>query len=135
MGRIYLPRDDMRQCGAREEDLRAGRFTPEWRELIRWEAARAREFYREGWGLIRLIDADSRAALWALARIYLGILERIEARDYDVFAAPPPRVSTAGKLWVLARARFQWSGEVNALRVRDRDGRRAGGPLIGRRTG
>jgi len=135
MGRIYLPREDLRKFGCREDDLRAGRFTEEWRALIEFEARRAREYYSEALPLLGMVDADSRAALWALTRIYLGVLERIEARDYDVFSPPVPRLSSAAKMWILARARMGWRGDMNALRIRNRGGRRAGGPLVGRRTG
>jgi phytoene synthase len=139
MGRIYLPREDLRRFDASESDLRARRFTKEWRALLEFQCARAWQFYAEGWPLIHLVDRDSRAALWALARIYLGILERIAAhlgvRNYDRFSAPAARLSTARKVWILAQARFQWSGEVNALRIGDGAGRRAGGSLVGRRAG
>jgi phytoene synthase len=133
----------LRRFGARESDLRARRFTEEWRALLEFQSARAWQFYAEGWPLIHLVDRDSRAALWALARIYLGILERVISRlgaldgtrNCDPFSAPAVRLSTVRKLWILALARFQWSGEVNALRIGDRAGRRAGGPLVGRRVG
>ncbi len=135
MGRVYLPQEDLRRFGCEEDAPRAGRITPEWRALMKFEVERAWDFYSQGWPLLEMVDRDSRAALWALARIYTGILERIEARDFDVFAAPVPRLSTAEKLWILARARMGWRGEVNALRIRDRDGRRAGGALVRPRAG
>jgi phytoene synthase len=135
MGRIYLPREDLRKFGCREEDLRAGHFTEEWRALIEFEVRRAREYYSEAFPLLYMIEEDSRAALWALVRIYVGVLERIETRNYDVFAPPAPRLSTAAKLWILARARMGWRGDMNALRIRDRGGRRPGGSLVGRRAG
>ena len=56
------------------------------RSLLEFEAARAWNYYREGVELIPRVHADARAALWALARIYSGLLRRIEARGYDVFS-------------------------------------------------
>ena len=49
-----------------------------------------------------LIDKDSRAALWVLVTIYRGLLERIIAKNYDVFSE---RVSvpTSRKLLILAQ--------------------------------
>jgi phytoene synthase len=139
MGRIYLPRENLLRFGALESDLHASRFTGEWRALLEFESQRAWEFYVEGWPLIRLVNRDSGPALWALTKIYLGILERIasnhSAPNYDLFAAPAARLSTARKIGILARARLQWSGELNALRIGDRDGRRTGGSLVGRRAG
>jgi 15-cis-phytoene synthase len=139
MGRIYLPREDLLRLGAGENDLRARRFTEEWRALVEFQAARAWQFYSESWPLIQLVNEDSRAALWALARIYLGVLERVvalnRAPDSNMFTAPLPRLSTARKLWILARARMCWRGDVNALRIGTRDGRRPGGSLVRRRAG
>jgi len=139
MDRVYLPREDLLRFDAKESDLRARLFTEEWRSLLEYECERAWQFYAEGWPLIRMVDRDSRPALWALANIYLGIVEHIASnlasRDYDIFAAPVARLSTARKLWILATARFQWSGEVNVLRIGNRGGRRPGGSLVGGRAG
>jgi phytoene synthase len=139
MDRVYLPREDMLRFGAKESDLRAHRFTDQWRAVLEFQSERAWQFYAEGWPLIRLVDRDSRAALWALAEIYLGILEHsatnLASRDCEVFSAPVARLSTARKLWILATARFQWNGEVNVLRIGNRDGRRTGGSLVGGRAG
>ena len=80
MGRVYLPLEDLAQFGVRPEELARGPLTPEMRGLLRFEAERAWEFYREG------VRADSarargcRAALWALVRIYSSLLRRIEER-------------------------------------------------------
>jgi 15-cis-phytoene synthase len=135
MGRVYLPQDDLScfQCGP--ADLSMARANPKLAALVEFEANRAWRYYHEGWPLIHLVNEDSRAALWALARIYSGILEKIEARNYDVLAAPPARLSTAEKVWILARARLGWRGPTDALRKRDRDWRRPGGTLLRRRAG
>src|SRR4029453_4975865 len=34
IGRVYVPEDDRARAGARDEDLSAGRMTPEWRQLL-----------------------------------------------------------------------------------------------------
>ncbi|MGH9708963.1 MAG: phytoene/squalene synthase family protein, partial [Candidatus Acidiferrales bacterium] len=131
MGRVYLPNEDFREfhCDARE--LAQGKTSPEVISLMRFEAQRTWQFYREGWQLLELVSEDSRAALWAMARIYSGILEKIEARDAVVKSVQPARLSTSEKLWILARAKMGWLGETDALRNRDRDWRRTGGPVGG----
>ncbi|MGH9863968.1 MAG: phytoene/squalene synthase family protein [Candidatus Acidiferrales bacterium] len=131
MGRVYLPNEDFREfhCDARE--LAQEKTSPEVTSLMRFEAHRAWQFYREGWQLLELVSEDSRAALWAMARIYSGILEKIEARDAAAKSVQPARLSTSEKLWILARAKMGWLGETDALRNRDRDWRRTGGPVGG----
>jgi phytoene synthase len=70
--------------------------------LLALEASRAQEFYASAEELLPLINRDSRAALWVLVTIYRGLLERIIARNYDVFSE---RVSvpTSKKLMILAQ--------------------------------
>jgi squalene synthase HpnC/squalene synthase HpnD len=134
MGRVYLPLEDLAQFGVRPESLGRGPFTPEMRSLFAFEAARAWNYYREGVELIPLVQADARAALWALARIYSSLLRRIEARGYDVFSERV-RLSTPEKTGILLRARLGWYSQKNVLEERDRDRRRPGGTFLGRRAG
>ncbi len=135
MGRVYLPQEDLERFGCGREDLARQKLSPAFVELMRFEAERAWRFYAEGVELISLVSADSRPALWALARIYSGILRKIEARGYDVFSSPPAGLSTAEKIWILVRAQLGWRPKDNALEERDRDRRRAGRTLLRRRAG
>ena len=73
------------------------------RQLLEFEALRARGYYRAAEELLPLIDYDSQAALWAMVEIYRRLLERIIARNYDVFSQKV-RLSTAEKLMVMAKA-------------------------------
>jgi len=41
-----------------------------------------------------LIDEDCRPALWVLVTIYRGLLERIAARDFDVYG---PKITLSGR--------------------------------------
>jgi 15-cis-phytoene synthase len=135
LGRVYLPQEDLERFGCGKDDLGRAVPSPDFMALMRFEADRAWQFYREGWPLLSLVSPDSRAALWALARIYAGILEKIEARDYDVLSTPPARLSAAEKIWILAQARLGRRSEYDALRIRDRSRRRAGGAVRIRRAG
>ena len=136
MGRVYLPQEDLDRfgCNSAEEFQRAS-ASAKFIELAQFEAARAWQFYGEGWPLMDWIDGDSRAALWALARIYSGILEKIELRGFDALAKPPAHLSAAEKVWILARARLGWRDPNYVVRMRERDRRRAGGAVRGRRAG
>jgi phytoene synthase len=136
MGRVYLPQEDLDRFGCDiAEEIRRPARSAEFAELVRFEAQRAWQYYAEGWQLLELVEPDSRAALWALARIYAGILEKIELRGYDVLTPPPARLSSAEKVWILARARLGWQDLNYVPRIRERDRRRAGGTLRGRRAG
>ena len=134
MGRVYLPAEDLTRFGCSAEELSRGVVTASVRELLRFEAERAWRFYAEGSRLLPLVHADSRAALWALTRIYSALLVRIEQRDFDVFSSRV-RLTATEKAGILLRARLGWWSEADVLEDRDRDRRRAGGTFLRRRAG
>jgi squalene synthase HpnC/squalene synthase HpnD len=134
MGRIYLPAEDLERCGCSANQLARGAVTPPVREVLRLQAERAWRFYAEGAPLVGRIHPDSRAALWALIRIYSSLLARIEERDFDVFSARV-RLTTAEKTGILLRARLGFWSETDVLEERNRDRRRTGGTFFRRRAG
>ena len=69
---------------------------------MKFEAARAREYYAQAQPLLGLIDADSRRTLAVMIGIYGGILEKIARNGYAVFDGRV-RLSTAEKLWIVAK--------------------------------
>ncbi|MFV2173770.1 phytoene/squalene synthase family protein [Actinomadura sp. LOL_016] len=81
--RIYLPLQDMARFGVTEAEL-AGGCTPELRELIAFEAGRARRHYRLAREGIEMLVPSSRPCIRAAAALYGGILDRIAAADHDV---------------------------------------------------
>ena len=103
MGRIYLPEEDLERFHYPAEDLRRGVINEGFRELMAFETGRARHYYTASRGLLPLIDADSRPALWAMMEIYGRLLEKIERRRFDVFG-PAIRLSRPEKAAVALRA-------------------------------
>uniref|UniRef100_Q029L6 Farnesyl-diphosphate farnesyltransferase n=1 Tax=Solibacter usitatus (strain Ellin6076) TaxID=234267 RepID=Q029L6_SOLUE len=103
LGRIYIPAEDLRRFGVTEEDLRAGKRSPEFLELMRFEAARARTYYNESLPLLELIHPRSRSSLWALISIYSRLLERIVSKNYDVFTRRV-RLNLFEKSWIVVKA-------------------------------
>jgi len=103
LGRIYIPAEDLRRFGVTDEDLRTGRRSQEFLELMRFEAARARAYYNESLPLLELIHPRSRSSLWALISIYSRLLERIVSKNYDVFTRRV-RLSLFEKSWIVVKA-------------------------------
>ena len=106
MGRVYLPQEDLRRFGVTASDLAAGQYTPAFVELMRWEAARAREYYARAW---RALPAGDRRGLFAaeiMGRTYFALLEAMEARRFQVFGA---RVALPARRRI-AIALQQWAG-------------------------
>lgn len=84
-GRIYLPQQELEAFGLDESDLFAGQVTERWRQFMRFQILRARQLYAEAGPGIRLLETDGRFAIAAALDVYRGILDQIEANDYDVF--------------------------------------------------
>ena len=84
-GRIYLPQDELAEFGLSEADLGAGIVTDKWRRFMRFQIERARGLYKEAWRGVALLNRDGQMAIGAAADFYRGILDDIEANDYDVF--------------------------------------------------
>lgn len=80
-GRVYLPMEDLDRFGARPEAWPSESF----RELMRFEVQRARGYYEQGAPLADLLEPPGRAVFRLMWRTYRGLLDAIEARDYDVF--------------------------------------------------
>jgi 15-cis-phytoene synthase len=84
-GRIYLPLEDLERFGVGEWDFRTRHVGPQFRRLLAFEAARTRALYRRaeaGWALL---PPGSRACIRIAHRLYGGILDELEAADYQVF--------------------------------------------------
>jgi phytoene synthase len=104
-GRIYLPTEDLARFRVTEADIRGSVRTPEFIDLMDFETARARQYYKESQPLLGLVHRRSRASLGALISIYSRLLDRIERSNYDVFSR---RISlpAAEKCWIVVKALF-----------------------------
>ena len=102
-GRVYLPAEDLERFGVGAEGLCEP--SDALTRLMRFEADRARGYYRESEPLVGMVDKGSRPALRALIGIYSRLLERIAEGGFDVTR----RVSlpAAEKGWIVVRA---WMG-------------------------
>ena len=101
-GRVYIPLEDFARFGCHEGDLGAERIhaghgvrSAAVRQLLAYQAQRAREYYRRAAAVLPRRDARRLVAARIMGAIYSGILSRIEARNYDVFSevirVPRPR--------------------------------------------
>jgi 15-cis-phytoene synthase len=87
VGRVYIPEEDLARFGLTTSDVMNSPDPVRIRPLLAFEAERARECYMAGDELIPYIAEDSQPALWVLVKIYRQLLEKIAAKQYDVFTA------------------------------------------------
>ena len=97
LGRVYLPQDELGRFGVTELAV-----SPEWGELMAFQAARARAHLGEGLRLLDSLDRRSALCVATFAGLYRGQLDRMEANGFDVFSTDC-RLSTTAKLAVVAR--------------------------------
>src|SRR5450759_724918 len=101
-GRVYIPLEDFTRLGCHEGDLGSeaihaghGVRSAAVKQLLAFQAERARDYYRRADAVLPPADARRLVAARIMGAIYRGILDRIEAADYDVFSAvirvPRPR--------------------------------------------
>lgn len=87
--RLYLPYADLAAFDLSETDIAkgtaSGEVTAGWRAFMRYQIERNRRLYAEAMPGIKLLDPDGHFAITAAAELYKGILDDIEAHDYDVF--------------------------------------------------
>lgn len=86
LGRLYIPLSEMEEFGVSDEMIAAGAVTPQFRELLRFQISRAREYYRRAFQGIRYLERDgSHWTALLMGDVYRAILSEVERNDYDVF--------------------------------------------------
>ena len=85
-GRIYLPADDLRQCGYSADELQRGVINPGFHRLLEMEVARARELYRRGAELTDWLDPAGHRIFGMMVSVYYRLLCEIERRREGILA-------------------------------------------------
>jgi squalene synthase HpnC len=101
--RIYLPLEDLRRFGVSEVEIRAARNTSAFREMMRFEVDRAREWFAQGLPLSSEVNRELAVDIELFSRGGLEILNAIERQDYAVLGRRPA-ISKSRKLSLVARA-------------------------------
>jgi 15-cis-phytoene synthase len=104
-GRLYIPTEDLARFGCTEEDLRSGVVTDNLRELLAFQAERAKQFYRKAEAALPPLDERRLIAARIMGAIYLDLLRTIERSGYDVFrrrmrVSRPRQAMIAAATWM-----------------------------------
>jgi squalene synthase HpnC len=102
-GRIYLPLEDLRRYQVSEDDLKQNRNIPAFREMMKFEVARAREWFDRGLPLVKKVNKELAVDLELFTRGGQEILNAIERQNYAVLGHRPV-ISKPRKLALVARA-------------------------------
>jgi squalene synthase HpnC len=102
-GRIYLPLEDLRRFGVSGEDIAQRRATPQFVDMMKFEVARARDWFARGLPLVKIVNRELAIDLELFSRGGQEILNAIERQGYDVLRARPA-ISSSRKLRLVLRA-------------------------------
>jgi squalene synthase HpnC len=112
-GRIYLPLEDLRRFRVTEDDIARKRNTSAFREMMKFEVERAREWFRQGLPLVGRVDRELAIDLDLFSRGGMEILNAIQRQDFAVLGNRPA-ITKSRKLALVAHAAmakvFGWSG-------------------------
>ncbi|MFW6048747.1 MAG: phytoene/squalene synthase family protein, partial [Candidatus Bipolaricaulota bacterium] len=84
-GRIYLPREDLERFGCDFSDLGKGYRPTEFKNLMDFEANRAREYFESGKKLFPYLSIRVRACPAGLYGVYSNLLTEMENSEWDVW--------------------------------------------------
>jgi len=104
MNRVYLPREELERFNLNPDDLPVAAKSPFWKEFMKFQIARAREYYiRSEVGIRQLPNNGAQRTTWLMRYVYSGILEEIEKAGYQSFHGRV-HVSFPRKLWLATKA-------------------------------
>lgn len=104
-GRIYLPIDDLQKHNVKAADILNSRESDDFRALMAFQTARARQLYREALELLHEEDRRAQRPGLMMAAIYYTLLCEIEKDGWPVLSSrisltPLRKLIIAWKIWV-----------------------------------
>jgi 15-cis-phytoene synthase len=105
--RVYLPMDELKRFNVPAADILNARETPEFRQLMQFEAQRARSYYDRAMAALPGEDRRAQRPGLIMAAIYRALLEEIERDGFRVLKArtsltPLRKFWIAWKTWLAA---------------------------------
>ncbi|WP_226007687.1 phytoene/squalene synthase family protein [Natrinema salinisoli] len=105
--RIYVPQETLRDHGVDPAQIERLEHSESFGAAMAAELQRTEDLYREGVAGIRYLPKDCQLPVLLAAVLYAEHHTIIRAQDYDVLSREPS-LSTARKLWCLAKTRWHW---------------------------
>ena len=104
-GRIYIPVNDMQQFEVKASDILNGEYSERFSALMKFQAERARELYREAMRSLPEVDRRAQRPGLMMAAIYHALLDEIERDNWQVLhqrisLTPLRKLWLAWKTWV-----------------------------------
>ena len=101
-GRIYIPGDELAQCGVTPDDLQAAHTPEKVRALLALQSERARSYYAHALQALPAIDRRAQLAGLVMGAIYMALLREIENDGFRVLERRV-KLTPLRKLWIAWR--------------------------------
>jgi 15-cis-phytoene synthase len=101
-GRIYLPVEELEQFGVTEASLTERQMTEPLRDLLRFQAKRARDYFQQAVAALPESDRFAQRIGLIMAEIYFSLLAEIERDDFNVLTQRIT-LTPIRKLWITCR--------------------------------
>ncbi|HET6250854.1 MAG TPA: squalene synthase HpnC [Tepidisphaeraceae bacterium] len=101
--RIYLPADSQKRFGVSEEQIKERRCDDNFRRLIEFETDRTETLFKEGDGLLPMLDNRVRPQITLFGKGGRAVLTAIRRQGYDTLTRRP-RLSRLQKAGLVASA-------------------------------
>ncbi len=104
-GRIYLPIDELQRFNVPARQLLDGQYSDSFRDMMAFQAARARQFYDQAFAQLPPEDRKAQRPGLIMAAIYRTLLDEIEADGFQVLdrrtsLTPLRKIWLAGTTWL-----------------------------------
>ena len=106
-GRVYLPQEDLAHFGVAESEFAGETPSANFREMMRFQLDRARDYYERGERVIPM-TTRGRECLELMSGFYSKILAKIEACDSDVLSQRVS-LSASEKLSIASGVGWRWA--------------------------
>jgi phytoene synthase len=103
-GRIYLPQSELKKFGVTENEIMESQYSDHYFTLAASVAGRAKKFYRLARKSLPAEDRKSMVAAELMGSVYWQLLQKLEAKQFDVFGAQAVRLNRPQKLALIFRS-------------------------------
>jgi phytoene synthase len=107
-GRIYLPQTEIARFNVREEEILRFEYSDRFQKLAASVAERAKHFYKLAQQTLPAEDRRAMVAAELMGSVYWRLLQKLEARGFDVFGPQPTKLSKPQKLALIFRTWFRF---------------------------
>ncbi len=87
VGRIYLPKEDFEKFNYTEIELLRNVYNENFVNMMRYEAERAKQFFRAANKSLTFEDKPTMFAARAMQHIYFKLLKKLEQAQFDVYSS------------------------------------------------